>query len=303
MDAKRKSNIYLSSLDEGLNEADDETADRGGSDLTGNVGAYGVHEKMIGRVFLNSHFFDDSGRHGECRDTCRAHHGIDFIFREEVHDLRAHDAADRIEYEREQPERHDHQRFPLHELIRLHLERDRDSEKERDDVGKGVLGGVGQGTEHAAFADEVAEHQHAHEGERRRSDKSRYDRNDDGEQNSRQLIDLPCVTVHFDTAFLLRRTQFHHGGLHDGNERHIRIRHDHDRTDIIGSKFHRNENRRRAVRRADDCDGRRVCGRKSDERRQNERNENTELSSSAQNEHLRIRKQRAEIDHGADADE
>lgn len=77
------------------------------------------------------------------------------------------------------------------------------------------------------------------------ADKSRYDRNDDGEQNSRQLIDLPCVIVHFDTAFLLRRTQFHHGGLHDGNERHIRIRHDHDRTDIIGSKFHRNENRRR----------------------------------------------------------
>ena len=72
----------------------------------------------------------DSCRHRECRNTCRADHRIDFVFREQVHYLGAHNAAYGVEYEREQTERHNRKRFDLQEFFRLHLERYRNTEQQ-----------------------------------------------------------------------------------------------------------------------------------------------------------------------------
>ena len=85
-------------------------------------------------IFFDPHFFHDARRHGEGGNARRADHRVDLFFAEEIHQFRAHYAADRIEDECEKPQPHDHQRFPGDELFRLHLERDRNAEKKRNDI-------------------------------------------------------------------------------------------------------------------------------------------------------------------------
>ena len=262
-----------------------------------------MHQNVIGRVFLDAHFFNDARGHGEGGNTRRTDHGIDFFLAEQIHELCAHHAARRIEHESEQAQPHDHQRFPLHELFRLHLEGNGDAEQQGDDVGEGILRRFGQGFERAAFPDEVAEHQHTDEGKGIGRHETRHQGYDDREENACKPADLLGVIMHADAPFVFRRAGPDDGGLNDGNQRHIRIGDDHNGAEIIGSQLYGDENGRGPVRRADDGDGRRVVERESDDRRENQGDENSELRRAAQDKELGIGKQRPEIDHGPDADE
>ena len=141
--------------------------------MSGNVCADGVHQKVIRRVFFNSYFMHDSRRHRECRNTCRADHGVDFVFREQVHYLGAHNAAYGVEYEREQAERHNRKRFDLQEFFRLHLERYRNTEQQGYKIAQRVFRRVGKARKHSALVKQVAEHQKSDEREAFRGDKSR----------------------------------------------------------------------------------------------------------------------------------
>ena len=91
--------------------------------------------------------------------------------------------------------------------------------------------------------------------------------------------------------------------LDDRHQRHIRIRRHHDRAQIVGSQEIRHKDRRRAVRRADDADGRRVLDGKAQKGGQTEGKEDSELRRRTEEHELRIIQQRLKVDHGPDTDE
>ena len=70
----------------------------------------------------------------------------------------------------------------------------------------------------------------------------------------------------------------------------------------LGRQLGRDENGGRSIDRADHADRSRFVERKAKRDRQEQRAEDPELSCRAQQRHLGLREQRAEIDHGAHAD-
>ena len=111
------------------------------------------------------------------------------------------------------------------------------------------------------------------------------------------------VVGHVHRAIFFRRDELDGERLDDRHERHIRVGRHRDWPDIIGMEHLRDQNGGRAVRRADDADGGRVLEVKAQHDRRDHRKEDAELRRRAEEEHLRIGEQRAEVDHRADADE
>ena len=68
-------------------------------DLTGDIGAYGVHQKEVLRVFLLSHFLDNACGHRKRLNARRADHGGDFILDKQVHDFRKQYTAYGVKHE------------------------------------------------------------------------------------------------------------------------------------------------------------------------------------------------------------
>ena len=91
--------------------------------------------------------------------------------------------------------------------------------------------------------------------------------------------------------------------LHKRHERHVRIRRDHDRAQIVGFQEIRHEDRRRAICRADDADGRRILDGEAQKGCKAEGEENAELRRCTEEHQLRVVQQRLKIDHCPDADE
>ena len=91
--------------------------------------------------------------------------------------------------------------------------------------------------------------------------------------------------------------------LDDRHKRHIAVRRDRDRADILGAQHLGDQNGGRAVRCADDANGRRINDIKPDRRRHDDGQEDARLRRRAEQEQLGIGEQRAEVDHRADADE
>ena len=91
--------------------------------------------------------------------------------------------------------------------------------------------------------------------------------------------------------------------LHDRHKRHIGVRRDHDRAQIVGFQEIRHKDRRRTIRRADDADGRRVLDGEAQKGCKAEGEENAELRRRTEEHELRVVQQRLKIDHGPDANE
>ena len=94
----------------------------------------------------------DARAHGERRDAGGTHHGVDLLLAEKVQKLCEHDAAHRVHDEAHEAERHDDEGIDLQEVVILHLHRDAQAQKDRDEVHELVLGALGEAVEHAAFA-------------------------------------------------------------------------------------------------------------------------------------------------------
>ena len=301
---KREVHIQLSFLsDQALDERNDEAAGDHRSDLAADVRARRMHEQVVVGILLAAHLVDDARGHRERGDTGRADHGVDLLPGEEVEELGKEHAADGIEHEADEAEGEDGHRLEGDERLRLHAERHGDAQQERDEVGQLVLRAVAEGTEHAALADEVAEHEEADQLRGLGRDGAGHDGDDDREEDARALAHACGRVGHADAAFLLRRDEADDGRLHDGHERHVRIRGDHDRALVVRAEVLRHEDGGRAVGRGDGGDGGRVVELKADEPGDHEREEHAELRRRAKEHHLRVGEQGAKVDHRADADE
>ena len=77
------------------------------------------------------------------------------------------------------------------ESFAVHRDADRGAEEDRHDVDDLVLGGLRQPLGDAALAQEVAQHQHADQGGRRRHQQDDHDRDHGGEDQLFKPRDLP----------------------------------------------------------------------------------------------------------------
>jgi len=275
--------------------------DRG--DLPRDVRARGVHEQKVLPVLLLAHLVDDPRRHGEGRDAGRTDHRIDLVLREEVEHLGEDHAARRVRHERDKAEPQDEQRARSQKSVRRHLYGDRQAQQQRNEVGQHLLGCLGQRVQHAAFPQQIAEHQETDERRRARSQNARNKRNKDREQNLRELGDPDAGVLHADPPFLFCRKQTDDRRLDDRHQRHIGIGCNDDRPQIGRVQEVGHKDGGRAVRRADDRDGGRVADGEAQKRRQAQREEDAELRRRAEEHQLGIGEQRRKIDHRADADE
>ena len=148
-------------MDRGAEDAEDQAARNDGSDLAGNVRADRVHEQEVLIVLLLAHLVDDAGAHRECGDAACADHRIDLLLSEQIYEFGEEHAADGIENECHETEAEHLKRVRMQEVFRAHGRGDRDAEEDRDEVREHFLRRFGDGIEHAAFADQVAEHEAA----------------------------------------------------------------------------------------------------------------------------------------------
>ena len=102
---------------------------------------------------------------------------------------------------------------------------------------------------------------------------------------------------------MLRRQELHDRGLDDRDKRHIAEGRHRQRREKVRCKFLRDENGGRAVRCPDDTNGCSFVERKSDDRRQQRRCENAEMSRCGKEHDIRRADQRIKFTHGADRDE
>ena len=155
---------------------------------------------------------------------------------------------------------------------------------------------------HAALAEEVAEHQAANQRSRGRQEQDDEDGDDDREEDLLALGD-DARLHHLDLAVFFAREKLHDGRLDQRDQRHIGVGRNGDGTEKLGRELVRQEDGRRAVRAADDADGRGLRAGEAEADGAKERDENAELRSSAEKQALRVRDQGTEVCHCADAHE
>ena len=129
--------------------------------------------------------------------------GFDLLLGEQVVQLGDQNAAHRVEDEGDQAKAKDHQRLHVQEGGGLHPGGDGQAQKQRDQVGQHLLGGLGQAVQHAALTDQVAEHQKADQRHAAGGKDARHRGDEDGEQDLGGLGDVFLRILHADPALFL----------------------------------------------------------------------------------------------------
>ena len=244
-----------------------------------------------------------TGGHGEGRNSRRADHGVDFLLQEQIHQFRDHHAAHGVHHEGDQSKSQNQQRLYPQELRRVHPGGDGQPQQNGNQVRQHVLRRLRQGIQHAALPDQIPEHEKSDQRHGLGRDEPHDDRHRNGEQDFRGLGDGATLVGHFDLPLRLGGTQANHRRLHHRHQRHVGVGRHHNGRRVAGTQLLGDENGGRAVRRADDGDRGRVVELKSQQGRQPQGEENTELCRRAEDHQLGICQQRLKIDHRADADE
>ena len=298
----RSTRIALPS-DSSIDQGQDQAAGDNRGDLAGNVDADGMHQQEVGIVLGQAHLVNHPGGHGEGGDTGGADHGVDLGLGKQVHELGNHDAAEGIEDEGHQAQADDDDGVQLQEVGALHLGGDGDAQENGNQVGQGILGGIGDGVHHAALPDQVAEHQEADQGHRVGGHQAHDHRHHNGEQDLRQLGHRLAGVLHLDPALGLGGAQLDDGRLDQGHQGHVGVGRHHNGAQVLRAQLGGHEDGGGAVRRADDGDGGGVLQLEAQQRGQGQGEENAELGRRAEDHQLGIGEQGLEVDHGADADE
>lgn len=273
--------------------------DRG--NLAGDIDPHRVHQQEVLVVLGQPHLVDDPGGHGEGRNARRTDHGVDLGLGEEVVDLGHQNTAHRVKDKGHQTQAEDHEGFGGEEIGGLHLGGDGQAQEEGDEVGQILLGGLGKAFQHAAFPDQVAEHQKSDEGHAAGGHQTGDDGDEDGEKDLGALADLFLGVGHPDFPLRLSGHQPDHRGLDDGNQRHVGVGHHNDGAQIVGGEVVGHKDGGGTVRRADDGDGGRILDVKAQQGGHTEGEEDAELGRRAEEHQLGVGEQRGEVDHGADA--
>ena len=111
-----------------------------------------MHKQEIAGILFLPYNLRNSCRHRDCGNTCRTDKRIDFPAGEEVHELCKQNAADSAEYECADAHCKNAESFKRQESSGRCCRSDTCAEKNRDNVAKFVLCGLGKSFRDAAFA-------------------------------------------------------------------------------------------------------------------------------------------------------
>ena len=117
------------------------------------------------------------------------------------------------------------------------------------------------------------------------------------------LLTLRLLVGHPDPPLFLGGAKADDRRLHDGNQRHIAVGRHHDSAQILAAQRVGDKDGRGAVCRADDGDGGCVRQVEAEQPGQHQRDKDAQLRRRAEQHQPRLFQQRAEVDHGTDADE
>ncbi len=261
-----------------------------------------MHEEEVAGVLLLAHSLDDAGRHGDGRDARRSDHGVDLAAREDFQGLAEEDASGRAADEGHQAQDDDLQRRRRQEGLGLHRRAHRQAQEDRRGVEDLVLGRQAQALRDAALPQEVAEHEDADEGHRRRQDEARGDGADDGEEDPLRLAHRTEV-VHADGPVRLRRQGLDDRRLDERHEGHVAVGRHGNRSQDLRRQFHRQVDARRAVGPSDDGDAGRLFHREAHHHGAEEGDEDAQLGRRPQEEGDGVGQQGREVRQGSDSHE
>ena len=223
-----------------------------------HIGTHGVHEQEVGAVGLLSDGVGDACSHGNGGNAGRADKRVDGVLApagDEVHELGAKETANGSDGEGNHAQSDDEQGFSLEEAAALHRETDGDAEQDGCDIHELILGAGDESLRNLAFAQEIAEHEHAEQRRRIRTDEDGDDRDHEAEEEFLTARDL-AQALHLDLTLLLRGEELHEGRLDERHERHVGVGGNGDGAEEVGRQFAGEEDGGRTVSSADDADRR-----------------------------------------------
>jgi hypothetical protein len=151
--------------------------------------------------FFQADLVDHAGGHRHRGDAGGADQRVDLAAGDPMHDLAHHDAGGGADAEGERAEHQDAEGLHRQELVGGELGADGQAEHDGDDVDDLVLGRPAQPLDHAAFAQQVAEGQHADQRRRRRQQQRAQQQHDEREQDALQLRDRAHLLHHHGRSF------------------------------------------------------------------------------------------------------
>ena len=287
-----------------VHQGQDQAAGDDRCDLARDIDADRVHEQEILVILGQTHLVDNTAAHREGGDARCADHRVQLLAlgQEQIQQLGKENAARRVKDKGHQTQRQNQQGVGADKLVGGHLPGHGQAQHDRDEVGQHILGRLGQGVQHAALAQQVAEHQKADQCHAGGGHKTGQHSDNDGEEDLGRFADAALLVGHPDPPLLLGGAKADDRRLHDGHQRHIAVGCHHDSAQILAAQRVGDKDGRGAVCRADDGDG--GCIRQVEEQPgQHQRDKDAELRRCAEQHQPRLFQQRAEVDHGTDADE
>ena len=123
-----------------------------------------MHQDEVLEVFFLRHLGSQATGHGEGADACCADQGVDLAAAEEGHQLAEEQTRDRIQAKGQQTQHQDADGFPVKEAASTHGGADGHAQEQGGNIGDLVLRGLVEPLHHAAFTQQIAQHEHADQG-------------------------------------------------------------------------------------------------------------------------------------------
>ncbi len=269
-----------------------------------------MHQQEVLRISLQTNLIRNARRHRHGRNTGGTDERVDFVLAEAIHHLGHENARRRTATEGHHPQDQNPQRLHLQKRLGRQLRTHRQAQRNGDDIDQRVARRIGQTIHNAAFAQQVAESEHAHQGRRIRQQQANQNAEDQRENDFLRLADMAQLH-HDDGTLFLGGQRTHDRRLYQRNQRHVGISRHGNRPQQFRRKLGGHEDRRRAVRTADDRDGGRLTQRelhsrdsqRSQRQRTEQGGEDTELGCRPEQQRLGVGQHRTEIGHCSDTHE
>ena len=269
-----------------------------------------MHQDEVIRIIFQRDLGSDTAGHRESGDTAGTDERVDLAAGDDLHQLTEQDAGNSIEDEGQQTKGHDEEDAPVQEAFAGHGTADCQTQEQGGNVDDLILGGFVQTIDNTGLLHQVTQHQ-------RRDQRSSIRRNNgDGDGDKHRENDDSAVgnftrsIFHMDLAIFPGSQGLHDRRLNDRDQGHIGISGNRDRAEHMRSDLGCDINGCRAVNGTDGTDGSGFSKTPAQLREQFGQNTaqdqgtvNTKLSGSAEDNHLRHRQQRTEVDHRTYTDE
>ena len=164
-----------------------------------HIRSHCVHQEEVGSVRLGADRLGHTRCHRDSRNTCRTDERVNLAAGDRVENLTEHHTADGREAECRKTHDDNCERLRAKEELAARRRADRKAEEDGADVAERVLRDIRKSLNHAALAEQVAEHQHAEQRCDIREKQGHKAGNEDREDNLLGLRDLSEL-LHLDGA-------------------------------------------------------------------------------------------------------